>query len=151
MKVYVAYFVYKGVLEAVEVHTDPVAAHTRADEWRKEANPEEMAVDVLVEQVRGSLNLTAADLPVVLTPGESVTILHTKVVPAHLATGGTPLRDLNLPDLFYHRLKKEGYLTVDQLCLKTARQLSFHRLIGARCIEEVKEALAKIGLSLTEP
>jgi len=151
MKVYVAYFVWKGVLEAVEVHTDPVAANTRADEWRKEGNPEEMAVDVLVEPVRGPVVLTASDLPVVITPGESITILHTRVVPAQLDIVGTPLRELRLPEPYYLRLKRAGYLTVEQLCEKTERQLKIHRMVGNRCIELVKEALAKRGLSLLEP
>ena len=151
MKVYVAYFVYKGVLEAVEVYTDPVAANTRADEWRKEANPEEMAVDVLPQQVRGPVCLTPADLPVVLTPGESITILHTKVVPASLDICGTPLRELKLPEFVYLRLKRAGYQTVEQLCEKTARQLKIHRMVGNKCVEEIKEALTKRGLSLSEP
>jgi len=151
MKVYVAYFVWKGVLEAVEVHTDPVAAQTKADEWRKEGNPEEMAVDVLVEPVRGPVVLSACDLPVVVTPGESITILHTKVVPAILPDSGTPLRELHLPEPYYLRLKRAGYQTVEQLCEKTVRQLLTHRMVGNQCIKEVKEALAKKGLSLLEP
>jgi len=151
MKVYVAYFVYKGVLEAVEVHTDPVAAQTRADEWRKEANPEEMAVDVLVEPVRGPVVLTASDLPVVVNPGESITILHTKVVPAILPDSGTPLRELHLTFMYENRLNRGGYKTVEKLCQTTERQLYFSRNIGAKCIAEVKEALAKKGLSLLEP
>ncbi|MBA7652240.1 hypothetical protein ES703_60070 [subsurface metagenome] len=51
MRVYVAVFVYKGVLEGLEVHTDPVRAQARADEWKKQANPEEDVVDVLEKEV----------------------------------------------------------------------------------------------------
>ena len=116
MKVYVAYFVWKGVLEAVEVHTDPVAANTRADEWRKEGNPEEMAVDVLVAQVRGSVVLTTADLPIVLTQGDRRYSIGDYSHPPGMHNGGTPLRELHLTDMYYHRLKRLGYTTVEQLC-----------------------------------
>jgi len=150
MKVYVAYFIYKGVLEGLEVHTDLVEANRRADEWRKSASPSEDEVDVLVERLRGPVVLTSADLPVVLTPGESVTILHTKVVPATVGINGTPLKELDLPQIYYKRLRRVGYETVEQLCEKTRNQVLVHRLIGVKCIEQIELALAERGKSLQE-
>ena len=51
MKVYVAVFIYQGVLNDLEVYADPELANAKADEWRKEANPEEDVVDVLEKEV----------------------------------------------------------------------------------------------------
>ena len=51
MKVYVAVFIYQGVLNDLEVYADPELAQAKADEWRKEANPEEDVVDVLEKDV----------------------------------------------------------------------------------------------------
>jgi len=50
-KVHVAIFIYRGVLNALEVFADPGLAQAKADEWKKEANPEEDVVDVLEKEV----------------------------------------------------------------------------------------------------
>jgi len=50
-KVHVAIFIYRGVLNALEVFADPELAQAKADEWKKEANPEEDVVDVLEKEV----------------------------------------------------------------------------------------------------
>ena len=51
MKVYVVIFIYHGVLNGLEVFAEPGPAHAKADEWKKEANPEEDVVDVLEKEV----------------------------------------------------------------------------------------------------
>jgi len=50
-KVYVAIFIYQGVLNSLEVFAEPGPAQAKADEWKKEANPEEDVVDVLEKEV----------------------------------------------------------------------------------------------------
>lgn len=50
-KVYVAIFIYRGVLNALEVFADPELAQAKVDEWKKEASPEEDVVDVLEKEV----------------------------------------------------------------------------------------------------
>ena len=50
-KVHVAIFIYQGVLNALEVFADPGPAQAKADEWKKDANPEEDVVDVLEKEV----------------------------------------------------------------------------------------------------
>jgi len=54
MKVHVAIFIYRGVLNSLEVFTHPGLAQAKADEWKKEANPEEDVVDVLEKEVVGT-------------------------------------------------------------------------------------------------
>jgi len=50
-KVQVAIFIYRGVLNDLEVFAEPGPAQAKADEWKKEANPEEDVVDVLEKEV----------------------------------------------------------------------------------------------------
>ena len=50
-KVHVAIFIYQGVLNSLEVFAEPGPAQAKADEWKKEANPEEDVVDVLEKEV----------------------------------------------------------------------------------------------------
>lgn len=50
-KVHVAVFIYQGVLNDLEVFTEPGPAQAKADEWRKDANPEEDVVDVLEKEL----------------------------------------------------------------------------------------------------
>ncbi len=49
--VYVAIFIYKGVLDELEVFVDRREADLQADEWRKEATPDEDVVDVLEREI----------------------------------------------------------------------------------------------------
>jgi len=50
-KVHVAIFIYRGVLNDLEVFAEPGPAQAKADEWKKEVNPEEDVVDVLEKEV----------------------------------------------------------------------------------------------------
>ena len=120
MKVHVAYFIYGGVLNSLEVFTDEVEANKQADEWRKDARPDEDVVAVEPALVHG----------VPEPPTE------------------TPLEELRLPSPYLKRLKRRDLVSVEQLCLLTRRHLLSLRNIGARCVEEVELALAERGQSL---
>lgn len=50
-QVHVVVFVYKGIVEGVEVFTDPEAAERQADEWRKQADGLD-TVATLVREVK---------------------------------------------------------------------------------------------------
>lgn len=51
MKVHVAIFIYRGVLNNLEVFAEPGEAEAKADEWRKDSNPDDDVVDVLERKV----------------------------------------------------------------------------------------------------
>lgn len=50
-QVHVVVFVYKGIVEGVEVFTEPEAAKSQADEWRKQAD-ELDTVSTLVRELK---------------------------------------------------------------------------------------------------
>ena len=62
--------------------------------------------------------------------------------------GLTLLEELHLPDLYYRRLQRRGFKTVEQLCSKTYKELYCYRNIGSKCLSQVQEALAKMDLKL---
>lgn len=49
--VHVAIFIFRGVLNGIEVFADPEEAQAKANEWRRTANPEEDVVEVLEKEV----------------------------------------------------------------------------------------------------
>ena len=77
-------------------------------------------------------------------------ITQTRKTVASDKVDGTPLKELDLPEMYYLRLRRTGYETVEQVCKKTRRQLLLHWLIGPNCVKRVELALAERGLSLQE-
>lgn len=63
---------------------------------------------------------------------------------------GTPVRELGLEVRPYNALRHQKIRTVEQLCEMTERRLLFCRNIGRKGLNQIKEALAARGLSLTE-
>jgi DNA-directed RNA polymerase subunit alpha len=61
-----------------------------------------------------------------------------------------PIEDLDLSVRSYNCLKREGVGTVGELRRKTEQDLLEIRNFGAKSIDEVKEKLAELGLSLAE-
>lgn len=96
------------------------------------------------------VTISGRSVELVIKPGETLIIQCKEQLPETEKPEGTPLKELDLPKIFYRRLKIKGYETVEQLCQKTERQLLVHKLIGRKCISLVKEALAKKGLGLSE-
>ncbi len=60
----------------------------------------------------------------------------------------TPLEQMELSARSYNCLKKEGVDTVEQLLELSEEELSRIRNMGQKSVQEVKEKLAKLGLSL---
>jgi DNA-directed RNA polymerase subunit alpha len=62
----------------------------------------------------------------------------------------TPLEDLDLPSRAYNALRKEGITTLRELCRFTEKQLLELRNLGRKSLNQLKEILAEMGLSLAE-
>lgn len=56
--------------------------------------------------------------------------------------------ELNFSVRTYKTLRREGVFTIDALCRMTQEQLLEFRNFGGVCLQEVREKLAAIGLSL---
>jgi DNA-directed RNA polymerase subunit alpha len=61
-----------------------------------------------------------------------------------------PVEDLDLSVRSYNCLKREGVNTVGELVSKSENDLLEIRNFGSKSVDEVKEKLAELGLSLTE-
>ncbi len=61
-----------------------------------------------------------------------------------------PIEDLDLSVRSYNCLKREGIATVGELRMKTERDLLEIRNFGQKSIDEVKEKLVEMGMSLSE-
>ncbi len=65
-------------------------------------------------------------------------------------TDATPIEELDLSVRSYNCLKREGVATVGELKAKSEQDLLEIRNFGAKSIDEVKEKLQELGLSLAE-
>jgi DNA-directed RNA polymerase subunit alpha len=61
-----------------------------------------------------------------------------------------PIEELNLSVRSYNCLKREGVNSVGELVQKTEQELTDIRNFGQKSIDEVKEKLEELGLSLRE-
>lgn len=61
-----------------------------------------------------------------------------------------PIEELNLTQRSYNCLKREGIHTVGELVSRSENDLLNIRNFGSKSIDEVKEKLAALGLSLKE-
>ena len=61
-----------------------------------------------------------------------------------------PIEELNLSVRSYNCLKREGVNNVGELVQKTEQELTDIRNFGQKSIDEVKEKLDELGLSLRE-
>jgi DNA-directed RNA polymerase subunit alpha len=66
------------------------------------------------------------------------------------ATDQMPIEDLDLSVRSYNCLKREGVGTVGELRLKNENQLLEIRNFGAKSVDEVKEKLGELGLSMAD-
>ena len=62
----------------------------------------------------------------------------------------TPIEELDLSVRSYNCLKREGITTVGELVTKSEADLLDIRNFGAKSIDEVREKLQELGLSLRE-
>ena len=111
-----------------------MASHERAAQVSNEN-----LVSVLGELV------TALQRPQVVLGGPSST---DAVLAADLAL---PIEDLNLSIRSYNGLKREGINTVGELVGRSEQDLFEIRNFGARSLEEVRQKLMDMGLSLKYP
>jgi len=72
---------------------------------------------------------------------------HEKMIIANL---DTPIEELDLSVRSYNCLKREGITTVGELVTKSEADLLDIRNFGAKSIDEVREKLHELGLSLRE-
>lgn len=101
-----------------------------------------------VEAANHAAQILKGYLDLFIRANEEIPLLFRDVKIQSESVYNTPLEQMELSARSYNCLKKEGVDTVEQLLELSEDDLSRIRNMGQKSVQEVKEKLAKLGLSL---
>ncbi len=101
-----------------------------------------------VEAANHAAQILKGHLDLFIRASEEIPVMFRDVKVQSESIYSTPLEQLELSARSYNCLKKEGVDTVEQLLELSEDELSRIRNMGQKSVQEVKEKLSKLGLTL---